>query len=160
MAKYVSEILLWLFVINHGIAFGAGLYEHRIVVPQWFSRSQDSGIRVNSEAMRSADTGRRFWAFVTTVPLTLLTLASLLVAWQSQSPRREWWIGAAVITLFERIGTFSYFIPTAVKLMRAETLPSARAETMAVRWMSLNRIRVALSLIGWLAALKALSLPG
>ena len=25
------RILLWLFVINLGIAFGAGLYEHRIV---------------------------------------------------------------------------------------------------------------------------------
>ena len=160
MAKHVSEILLWLFVINHGIAFGAGLYEHRIVVPQWFSRSQNSGLQVNSEAMRRTDTGRRFWAYVTTVPLTLLTLASLVVAWQAQSPRREWWIGAAVITLVERIGTFSYFIPTAVKLMRAETLPSARADTMASRWMSLNRVRAALALVGWLAALKALSLSG
>jgi hypothetical protein len=160
MVHYVSEILLWLFVINHGIAFGAGLYEHRIVVPQWFSRSQNSGIRVNSEAMRRADTGRSFWAYVTTVPLTLLTLASLVVGWQSQTPRREWWIGAAVTTLVERIGTFSYFIPTAVKLMRADALPPERAETLASRWMSLNRVRAALALVGWLAALKALSLQG
>ncbi len=28
----MPTILLWLFVINLGIAFGAGLYEHRIVV--------------------------------------------------------------------------------------------------------------------------------
>jgi lipoprotein signal peptidase len=25
MAQYVPDILLWLFVINHGVAFGAGL---------------------------------------------------------------------------------------------------------------------------------------
>jgi hypothetical protein len=37
------EILLWLFVINLGIAFGAGLYESRITVPQWLTFSQDSG---------------------------------------------------------------------------------------------------------------------
>jgi hypothetical protein len=77
MNRYIPDVLLWLFVINHGIAFGAGLYEQRIVLPQWFSRSSGSGIRVNSEAMRNTDTGRRFWAFVTTVPLTLLTLANL-----------------------------------------------------------------------------------
>ena len=159
MAQYIPDILLWLFVINHGIAFGAGLYEQRIILPQWFSRS-DSGIRVNSAAMRRTDTGRSFWAFVTTVPLTLLTLANLVVASQSQGPRREWWLGAAVITLVERIATFSYFIPTALRLMRAEALPSAKVEAMASQWIALNHVRAALGLTGWLAALRTLSLPG
>ena len=77
MARYIPDILLWLFVINHGIAFGAGLYEQRMMLPLWFNRSSESGIRVNSAAMRSTDSGRQFWAFVTTVPLTLLTLANL-----------------------------------------------------------------------------------
>jgi hypothetical protein len=160
MANDIREILLWLFVINHGIAFGAGLYEQRIIWPQWFSRSE-SGIRVNSAAMWSADTGRRFWVSVTTVPLTLLTLASLVAAWQSQGPRQTWWLGAAVITLLERIGTFSYFIPTALQLMREreDALPAAKAGALASQWMALNRVRAALALIGWLAALRALSLP-
>jgi hypothetical protein len=160
MAQHIPDILLWLFVVNHGIAFGAGLYEQRIVLPQWFSRSSESGIRVNSAAMRSTDTGRRFWAFVTTVPLTLLTLANLVVAWQSQGPRHEWWLGAVAITLAERIATFAYFIPTALRLMRAEALPSANVEAIASQWMALNHVRAALALIGWLAALRALSLPG
>jgi hypothetical protein len=34
---------------------------------------------VNAEAMRQTNTGLRFWAYVTTVPLTLLTLANLVV---------------------------------------------------------------------------------
>jgi hypothetical protein len=29
----MATALLWLFVINLGIALGAGLYEHTIVVP-------------------------------------------------------------------------------------------------------------------------------
>ena len=37
MPGTVSTTLLWLFVIDLGIAFGAGLYEHRIVVPRWLS---------------------------------------------------------------------------------------------------------------------------
>jgi hypothetical protein len=160
MAQYIPDILLWLFVINHGIAFGAGLYEQRIVLPQWFSRSSESGVHVNSAAMRDTDTGRRFWAFVTTVPLTLLTLANLVAAWKSPGPRHEWWLGASVITLVERIATFSYFIPTALRLMRSDALPAAQVEAMASRWMALNHVRAALALLGWLAALRALSLPG
>ena len=160
MTRYLPEILLWLFVINHGIAFGAGLYEQRIILPLWFDRSSTEGIRVNAGAMRSTDTGRRFWAFVTTVPLTLLTLVNLPLAWQSLGSRRGWWLGAALVTLLERIGTFSYFIPTAIKLMRGDTAPPEKIGAMASQWLALNRVRGALALAGWLAALKALSLPG
>jgi len=146
-------LLLWLFAIDLGIAFGAGLYEQRIVLPQWFPRGG-----VDSEAMRKIDTGRRFWGAVTTLPLTLLTLASLAVAWRAQGPAREWWLGAAAVTLVERLGTFSYLIPTAMKLMRAEALPQGRAAQMAAQWRRLNLLRSALGLAGWLLALKALSL--
>jgi len=111
MTEHITEALLWLFIMNLGIAFGAGLYEHRIILPQWFNRSPGSGLRVDSAAMRRTDAGREFWAYVTTVPLTLLTLASLIVAYQSQGSRRVWWLSAAVIILFERIGTSPTLFP-------------------------------------------------
>jgi len=40
-----------------------------------FSKSEKSGFRVNSEATRDTTSGLRFWAYVTTVPLCLRTLA-------------------------------------------------------------------------------------
>jgi hypothetical protein len=159
MQHYVPEIVLWLFVINLGIACGAGLYEKRIMLPQWFPTAAESGLRVDSEAMRRTDTGRQFWAYVTTVPLTLLTLANLVVAWQAQGPRRHWWLGAAVMILIERSGTFSYFIPMALKLMHAETLSVSSVETIAAQWVLLNHVRTAFTLAGWLAALRAFSWP-
>src|SRR5215467_13435203 len=143
MNQSIPEILLWLFVVNLGIAYGAGLYEKRIVLPLWFSKSAGAGLQVHSEAMCQTNTGVRFWAFVTTVPLTVLTLADLVVALQSHGPRRIWWVLAATITLVERIGTFSFFIPTAIKLMRPETL-AATASVLATRWMRLNYLRDAL----------------
>src|SRR5437899_6316649 len=107
----LARIVLWLFVINLGIVFGAGLYEARIVVPLWASSPPES--------LRWPDSGRKFWAFVTTIPHTLLSLANLVIAWHAQSPRREWWLAAAVVILVERISTFSYFIPTMLRLQRA-----------------------------------------
>lgn len=62
----MTTILLWLFVINLGIAFGAGLYEARVVIPSWR----------NLPPRAWPNTGVLFWVYVTTVPLTLLTLAN------------------------------------------------------------------------------------
>jgi hypothetical protein len=148
-----STIALWLFVINLGIAFGAGLYEHRIVVSRWITFSAEGGRHWNAEAARQDDTGRRFWAFVSTIPLTLLTLANLFLAWRSAEAVRGWWLAAAVAALAERVFTFSYFIPTMVGLMRAPDSPESAAT--ATRWANLNYLRHAIVLVAWLAALKA-----
>ena len=91
----MPTILLWLFVINLGIAFGAGLYEHRIVVSRWIRASSATGIQWDAAAALQDDTGRRFWGFVTTGPLTLLTLANVIVAWRSTGAVRSWWLAAA-----------------------------------------------------------------
>jgi hypothetical protein len=146
---------LWLFVINLGIAFGAGLYEHRVVVPNWIT-VDESGAHWNAEAVRRDNTGLRFWAYVTTGPLTLLTLANLFAAWKASGPARGWWLAAVVAVLADRLLTFSYFIPTMIGLMNASDSPASVA--VATRWASLNYLRHALVLGGWLAALKAFSL--
>jgi hypothetical protein len=152
----LSTTLLWLLVINLGIAFGAGLYEHRIVVPRWISSSQTSGPHWNADAARRDDTGRRFWAFVTTLPLTLLTLANLIVASRAAGPERWWWLAAGLAALADRALTFSYFVPTMVGLMRAADSPSSVAA--ATRWRNLNYARHATVLVAWLAALRAFAL--
>lgn len=152
MGPSVTEVLLWLFVMNHGIAFGAGLYETRMIVSPWVAS-------VLRGASRFLDSGPKFWAFVTTVPLTLLTLASLVAAWQTPGARGGWWLGAALITLVERIMTFAYFIPTMLKLQRTQVSPESKVKTTATRWANLNYVRSALSLAAWIAALKAFSLP-
>jgi hypothetical protein len=154
MSSTTQTILLWLFIINLGVAFGAGLFEHRIVVPRWLRSSPESGTHWNAEAVRADDTGRRFWAFVTTMPLTLLTLANLYAAWATSGTARGWWLAAAFVALAERIFTLSYFIPTMIGLMNAEDSPAAVA--VATPWSSLNYLRHALGLAAWLLALKTL----
>src|SRR4029079_7055615 len=79
MPGTMGTVLLWLFVLNLGIAFGAGLYEHRINIPRWLT---DTGApHWNAGAAQQDDVGRRFWVLVTTIPSTLLTIANLLAAW-------------------------------------------------------------------------------
>ena len=150
MSLAVTEALLWLFIINLGTVFGAGLYEARVVVPLWASAPPGS--------LRSPESGRRFWAFVTTIPLTFLTLANLVAAWQAQGPRRAWWLTAVLVILVERGATFGYFIPTMLRLQRDPPLSETPVRATLARWARLNYLRNALTLVAWVAALKALSI--
>jgi hypothetical protein len=147
---------LWLFVVDLGLVFGAGLYEARISVTRWISTPDGSEREWHPEEARRDDVGRRFWAYATTFTLTLLTLGNLWAARQSSGPIRIWWLTAALTALGDRIGTFSYFIPRMIGLLRMADSPVARAA--AAQWARLNYFRLALVLVSWLAALQAFSL--
>jgi hypothetical protein len=150
MSIAVTEVLLWLFIIVLGTAFGAGLYEARVVVPLWASAPPAS--------LRNPDSGHRFWVFVTTIPLTLLTVANLVAAWQAQGPRRAWWLTATLVVLVERGATFGYFIPTMLRLQRDTTASDTPVRATLTVWARLNYLRNSLTLVAWLAALKVLSI--
>ena len=111
-----------------------------------------------SASLRSPDSGRRFWAFVTTIPLTLLTLASLVAALQSEGPRGAWWLTAVLIVLVERGATFGYFIPTLLRLQRGSATSETVVHDAVARWMRLNYLRSLITLLAWLAALNVLSM--
>jgi hypothetical protein len=145
-----KEIVLWLFVINLGVAFGAGLYEARVVIPQW----------ANIPPRAWPNTGLMFWVYITTVPLTLLTIANLIAAWLTLGPMRFWYLAAVCIVIVERIATFSYFIPTMVRLMSTEGSADGDIKAALSQWLLVNHGRHVLTLARWLAALKAFSLSG
>jgi hypothetical protein len=154
---FLSELLLWLFIINLGTSFGAGLYEKIIILPMWFTKFSETGYRVNVNAMREIDTGRKFWANVNTIPLTLLTIANLIVSLQMTGAKHDWWLTACLLIIIERIGTFSYFIPIALKLMRSQNLTEKKASSLISSWLFLNYFRNAFTFIAWILALEALS---
>ena len=91
--------------------------------------------------------------------LTLLTLASLAVTWEVREFAEKVVARGSGHYASKRIGTFSYFIPTALKLMQTGADSTTRS-AMASQWMRMNLLRAALVFAGWLAALKALSLLG
>ncbi|WXH31933.1 hypothetical protein WA016_05913 [Myxococcus stipitatus] len=147
-----AEIILWLLVLNLGISLGAGLYEHRIVLPRWLDAP---GSHWFAEAARQDNVGLRFWAFVSTGPLTLLTLASFALALQTTGPLRVWWLVAASLVLADRLLTFSYFIPTMMRLMQAPD--SSEAVSSAMLWSRMNYLRHLLVAAAWLCSLQALT---
>jgi hypothetical protein len=156
MRASITTISLWSWIVLLGTSFGAGIYEHRIVTPRWLVVSADGHREWRGAAARADNVGLRFWAFVSTVPLTLLTIANLVAGWRSVDPVRVWWLAAAGVAVAERALTFSYFIPTMIGLM--EMTDSASSVAMASRWMHVNQIRHLLVLTAWLLAMRTLSM--
>ena len=152
-----ARVVLLLFVIILGIAFGAGLYESVIVVPRWLAIDTTGALHWNGEAAIADNTGQRFWVWVSTIPLTLLAGTNLWIAMRrTEGTLRRWWVTAAGLSLAERAMTFLYFIPVMVGLMGAIDAPEAVAS--AHRWVNLNYVRHALVLGAWLAALRTFGL--
>lgn len=120
------------------------------------SAFQDSAPHWNAEAARHDNTGLRFWVFVSTVPLTLLTLTNLIAAWRAAGTLRTWWLAATIAALAEKVFMFTYFIPEMVALMQAPDSPESVAK--AALWRNLNYVRHAMVLTAWLLGLKAFSL--
>ncbi len=139
-----------------GIAFGAGIYEARVVLPLWFKKT--NGLyHIQQENLVEIDPGRKFWGFITTVPLTLLTILNIILAVQSVEETQVWWLSAALIILSERIMTFAFFIPTIIKLQRIKDNSEETSKKIS-RWIRLNYIRNILTLAGWVLILKVIIL--
>lgn len=143
----LAPALIWLLVIFLGITVGAGLYEARVVVPVWSTTPPETWI----------NTGTAFWALVSTGPLTLIVLVSLIAVWWFDGPARAWWLGALGIVLVERIVTFTYFIPTMIWLQQQGGMSPEVSSTLAT-WSFINHGRHVLTISAWLLSLKALSL--
>ena len=149
-------LVLWLFVVNLGLVFGAGIYEQRVVAPRWLVRRSGQATRWDAAAARLDDVGRRFWGVAATLPFTALTIASLALAWRAGSAAHAWWLAAASLAAVERLATAGYFIPVMMRLMRASG--SLDDVGVATLWSRLNVLRHVLVLAAWLASLRAFEL--
>ena len=78
-------LVLWLFVVNLGVVFGAGVYEQSVVAPGWLIRQSGQPPRWDAAAARRDDVGRRFWVLAATLPFTILTVTSVVLAWPATS---------------------------------------------------------------------------
>lgn len=140
-----------------GIAFGAGIYEARVVLPLWFNKVNGK-YSVNHKNISEIDSGRKFWGFITTVPLTILTIINIVLAWQSAEQISTLWLTASLIVLAERIMTFGFFIPTIIKLQRNKNMSEEEINKKISSWIGLNYVRNILTLLSWILILQVIIL--
>jgi hypothetical protein len=152
-------VWLWLLVIFVGIQFGAGWYEKLAIVPLWADASADQMLAAtDSSGMKRA--GRVFWPFVSPV-VALLALVNLVLAWRSDTSYRRWWLAAGLTMTVYALSSYGYFVPQMLSFQSTgQGWTDQQIETFVTWWTGLNYVRMIVGGIGWLCALRALSLSG
>ena len=152
-------IWLWLLVIFVSIQFGAGWYEKLAIVPLWADAPADQVLAaMESSGMKQA--GRVFWPFVSPV-VALLAVINLVLAWRSNASYRRWWLAAGASMTVYALASYGYFVPQMLAFQSdGEGWTAAEIETFVTSWTGLNYVRMTVGAIGWLCALRALSLSG
>lgn len=142
-----------------GLALGAGIYESRVVIPQWAARPTPQEIGPALERSGHLASGRRFWPLIG-LPIVPLTAANVGQALCSHGPRKPWWLAFSGTIAAACVATAGYFVPALHRLAHAEDLPEEQVRTLVSRRVRLDRLRLAVGGLAWLAGLQALALPG
>ena len=139
------QILALLLLVNLSMALSAGIYEARLVLPLWFPIN--GGVySVDKAALQRLDSGRKFWGMVTTMPLTLLMIILLVSICKAGLSTHPWLSAAVLLTLLERALTFSFFIPTIIKLSKG-SFTADRVHLMVNRWKAINVLRLLMTAV-------------
>ena len=160
----IAQIFLWLFVIVLGLEIGAGLYEALVVMPLWSQAPPDSVIAYFqhnvSNPQFALNPGGRFWMIFT--PLAgLIAIAVLLSGLKTRPEHRKWRVAAAILALIVVVFTFAWFVPKLMILLGegGAGLNAEELTSLTNWWVRLNWARVVFYSAGWLAGLRAMTIP-
>jgi hypothetical protein len=158
-----AQLFLWLFVIVLGIEIGAGLYETLVVLPLWTLSPPESVISYYQHNMANPqfalNAGGRFW-IVNTPLVGLMSIAALLSGLKTRPEHRKWRVIATVLALVVVAATFAWFVPKIMILAKGGAgLNGQQITSLTNWWVNLNWVRVVLYSAGWLAGLRAMTIP-
>lgn len=152
----IENGLLQSFLAVTGLALGAGVFELRVIIPQWAAEPTAEDIAEAIEQSGHAASGKRFWALVG--PLVLpLTAANLVAALRSSGPHRGWWLASSATMAGLSVATATYYVPTLHKLQQPGAIPEAEVRAVAKRRVDLDYVRIAVGVGAWFAGLRALA---
>ena len=154
----IAEIALWVFVVSLGILIGATVFEALVITPLWAGSPPES-VRGWNENPRYAIEGGIFFGLIAPA-LLLSSLASLIAGWKMPRKRRKWLVAAVICTFIGFVATGLFFVPILRETIftRGAGLSDAEIVEKVNSWVTYNWWRMAIQTVGWLAALRALSL--
>lgn len=155
----IAQVLLWISVLNMGIWIGGTLYMMLVLNPLWTASPPES-VRAYWVDARLYTTIFNFFGPVWMPIRNLPILAALIACWNAPTHRNYLLINVG-IGLCGLVLTLGYIYPiNAVLFTPAISSVSVdAARTMTHHWIVADRIRFAAMFIGYLALLRAFSIP-
>jgi hypothetical protein len=155
----IAQFLLWLAVLGHSIWVGGTLYQMLVIVPMW-SASPPETVRSFFLGTNYNETIWNFFGPPFMVARLVPLLGALLVGWHLPQ-HRKWLFLAAVCKAFAVVFTLAYVYPIneVLFLQGGGNQSPEEIQAMARKWIIADRVRFGVGVIGFLAMLRALSIP-
>ena len=158
MTTIGEQLSLSLFIFSVSIGIGAGLYETRVVYPNWTLDPDPLTLGAKLISSGQAGAARRLWPFVSPASL-LLALFNVYLACQQTGSLRNIWFASAMVIVVKSIATYSYFVPTMLRrIARAEKMDGNILRQTVRIWSTLSPLRVIAELFAWTSGIWALIL--
>ena len=156
MLTTTDQLLLGAFVFSIGLGIGGGVYETRVVYPNWSVNPIPSELGKKLVSSGQAGAARRFWPFISPVS-ALLAIINACIAWHQVGLVRNVWLAAAVSIILKSVGTYGYFVPTFIRrIAQPESMEVSTLRDVVRTWTALSPVRIWIELFAWTAGMWAL----
>jgi uncharacterized membrane protein len=159
----LHRVFLWISVLAWGIGAGAQFFDLRVLVNAWSATPPQSLVFLPYRPHFPVTTGEFF------LPVSLTTLvgaiAALVTGWKTPTRYRIWLWLSAVLILAIWMQTIVVMLPMNAALYAAAPgstgTPTDNPDVVQLvhRWVVYDWIRVAMLAVGFVSAVRAISLP-
>jgi hypothetical protein len=155
----VTVILLWISVIVWSIWFGGTIYQMLVIVPIWSDSLPQSLYAFFKGTSWNHNIQHFFGPYW--MPVRFLPLYGMLFFGWGLSAHRPLFIVTAICMTFVLVFTLTYVYPINAVLFTQAGGDHSVEEIRALlhRWIIADRARLVVACVGYLALLRALSIP-
>jgi hypothetical protein len=151
-----DQILLCAFIFSVGMGIGGGVYETRVVYPNWIKEPTPNGLGERLVSSGQTGAARRYWPLISPTS-ALLAVLNAFFAWHHTGLVRTLWLTSSVSIIFKSAGTYAYFVPTYIRRIAKPEMMDIMALRRVVRtWTKLSPLRVLVETFAWITGIWAL----
>lgn len=155
----IAQIFLWLSVISISIYIGGTVFSMSVIVPMW-NASPPESVRAFFLGTQFNRTIGNFFGPPFMISRYLPLWVCLIAGWHLKTHRKYFLLTVVCFTFGVAFTLFYIYPINAVLFAQAGGSHSAEEiRQMAHQWVLADRVRFAVSSVGFLSLLRALSIP-
>ena len=158
MVTTTDEVLLCAFIFSVGIGIGGGLYETRVVYPNWAKDPTPDRLSEKLISSGQAGAARRYWPLVSPAS-ALLAIVNVFIAWDQVGIVRDLRLMSSIAIVLKSLGTYGYFVPTYIRrIAKPNTMDAVTLRRLVRQWTGLSPLRIVVEIFAWITGIWALLL--
>ncbi len=158
MPSAAEQVFLCAFIFFVGLGIGGGLYETRVVYPNWMHAHTPDELGNKLASSGQAGAARRYWPLISPAS-ALLALLNVFLGLHQEGLVRSLWLMSSLAIVLKSIATYGYFVPTYMRrIAKPGAIDILTLRRLVRTWTRLSPLRVLIETFAWITGICALLL--